>query len=223
MSLTTEKYAVTIQLEQPMLATNAANQSIWAQHIAKSQREALAKEGWTEEAITKELEATIAGLSENDDLKEGLTTFFRSDTYNEDVYRKPEFEGYFVRDYMVKGFFKNAAQQLKTFGALKQLKSKVTNHVFVTPWAIKIADLTEEFVVVERPLRAQTPMGERVCIARSHALPAGRKLSFEVTSVGEVITAGCLKDLLAYGQFMGIGQNRANGYGNFSVVSFETL
>jgi len=129
--------------------------------------------------------------------------------------------GDFVRDYFLKGFFKQAAKCLKQHGTTKQLRSKVVQFLFVKPRKIYVADVGAELETIERPLRASTPQGERVAIARSEAVPEGTTLGFEVHVLNDVIKKGCLEALLSYGEYEGLGQWRGSGAGRFAVVEFS--
>lgn len=53
------KYAVEIELLEPMLGTIPAQKSIWAEHIATQQAKAMKREGKTDAEIEAELEATL--------------------------------------------------------------------------------------------------------------------------------------------------------------------
>lgn len=86
----------------------------------------------------------------------------------------------------------------------KQLRSKVVQFLFVRPVKIYIADVDAKLEIVERPLRASTPQGERIAIARSEALPAGTRIGFEVIVLNDVINKSCLESLLEYGQYAGL-------------------
>jgi hypothetical protein len=207
MSWEVAKYKIELELNEPMLGTTPCNPSIWAEHIATKQTKALKKEGWTDDKIKAEIEKTVEGVADNDELESGKTTFM-SDK-----------KGYYVRDYFVKGFFKEAARAKKEFGAMKQLRDKVGKYLFVRPRNIYVAKAGAELELIERPLRAQTPQGERVAIARSEAVPAGTKLAFEVHCLQGVISKKCLEELLAYGEYQGFGQWRNSGHGSFSVLS----
>lgn len=192
-----------------MLGTVPAQRSIWAEHIAKKQAVELKKEGKSDEEIAKELEETIAGVADNDELASGMTTFFKDK------------DGYFVRDYFIKGFAKEAARIKKDHGALKQLRSKVVQHLFVRPSKIYVAAANAELEIIERPLRASTPQGERTAIARSHCVPAGTKLSFEVHVLQDVIKKDLLETLFEYGSYSGMGQWRGSGHGAFNVLKLK--
>ena len=205
------KYEVMIELSEPMLGTTPCSPSIWAKHIQTKQEKALKKEGLSNEEIKIEIEKTIEGVVEDNELANGKTSFMKDVT------------GYYVRDYFIKGFFKQSAKCMKQFGATKQLRSKVVQFLFVKPAKMYIAEVDADLEVVERPLRASTPQGERVAIARSECVPAGTKISFEVHILQNVITEGCLKSLLEYGSYEGLGQWRGSGAGRFDVIEFKKL
>ncbi len=203
-------YKVKLELVEPMLGTCPAVRSIWSNHIATKQAKALKKKGKTEEEIQQELEEILEGVpGEEEMLEAGLTTFMRDET------------GYYVTDYFVEGFLKHTANVLKEWGTLKQLRSKVRADLQVMPRKIYVAKPDAQLEIVERPLRAQTAQGERISIARSHAIPAGTILDFVVRSWKGVITKKCLADLLEYGQKEGLGQWRGGGYGRFIVKALN--
>lgn len=211
MSWDIKKYKVKIKLTDAMLGTIPANPSIWAEHIATKHTKALKKEGWSDQDIEEEIANTITGVAENKELENGKTTFYR------------DADGYFVRDYFVKGFFKQAAKCLKEWGTQKQLRSKVGQFLFVHPRKIYVAKPDAELELIERPLRASTPQGERVAIARSEAVPAGTVLDFELASLNDTVKQGCIEALLEYGQYEGLGQWRGSGAGRFEVLEFTEI
>jgi len=219
MSFSHEEYKIKIELLQPMLGTVTQSKSIFAAHIASKMAKDLKKEGFSKDEIQDEIASTLDGVPDDDVNTLGLTSFYRTDTFDPDqLYRKPDFSGYFLRDYQIKGFFKEAARSMKEHGKLKQLRDKVARYLFINPWAIKLAELDQELPIVERPLRAQTPQGERVAIARSHAIAAGHQIEFQLVAKADFITANLINDLLAYGESMGLMQNRGAGYGQFRVI-----
>jgi len=211
MSWELKKYKVRIELAEAMLGTTPVNPSIWAEHIATKQAKALKKEGMSADEIKAEIESTVAGVSGNDELDTGKTTFMKDEI------------GYYVRDYFIKGFLKNSAKCMKEFGKVKQLRSKVRDYLHVRPRHIYVAKPNSELQIIERPLRAQTPQGERVAIARSESVPAGTILDFELHSLNGVITKNCIEALLDFGQYEGLGQWRGSGAGRFTVVEFKEI
>lgn len=66
----------------------------------------------------------------------------------------------------------------------------------------------------ERPLRAQTPMGERVSIAKSESVPAGSTAEFEIQCLDPKLE-DMVRECLDYGVLRGLGQWRNSGKGRF--------
>ena len=64
----------------------------------------------------------------------------------------------------------------------------------------------------ERPLRAQTPMGERVSIAKSESVPAGTTAEFEIECLDPKLE-DMVRECLDYGAKRGLGQWRNSGKG----------
>lgn len=125
-------------------------------------------------------------------------------------------------DYQIRGFLKAAGQVLngKVAGGVRNLKSKVNNLVFVSPRRIVIQspngdDIREMIDYLERPLRAQTPQGDRVALARSEMLPEGCSVTFGLEVLPGDISQAVIEDLLDYGYYSGLGQWRNGGWGNF--------
>ena len=82
------------------------------------------------------------------------------------------------------------------------------------------AEMTE----LERPLRAETPKGPRVCLARSEQLPVGTTATFRIRLFANAhITEKTLRTCCEYGEFHGYGQWRNAGFGQFIVKSFTHI
>jgi len=122
--------------------------------------------------------------------------------------------------YQVKGFLKNGGQVFngRVTGGIKNLRKKVGDYVFVTPPQIKLLNGkgAPDITYNERPLRAQTPQGERVALARSEQIDAGAHFSCGITVIEDVIGESVLRELLDYGYYQGLGQWRGGGYGQFT-------
>lgn len=97
----------------------------------------------------------------------------------------------FLYDYQVKGMFKDSCKMLakagkagyaggKACAAIKAYKQAIDGLIFVTPREIPYDLHGMKVDFCERPLRAQTPMGERVSIAKSESVPAGATAEFEI-------------------------------------------
>ena len=204
-----EEYSVTLRLTQKWLGTVPTQSSIWTEHIATKQSKGMKKDGLSEEEIEQRLADTLEGVQEIDELKSGLTSFLKDE------------QGYYVEGYVLKGYFKNAARQLKQWGALKQLQSKVTNYLFIAQRKVYVATPDAQLLLVERPIRCETAQGPRTAIARSEAVPEGTEVSFTVQLLHGVIPLTLLRELLDYGQYQGVGQWRTGNCGTFDVVSCE--
>mgnify|MGYP001070201268 CR=1 FL=1 len=66
----------------------------------------------------------------------------------------------------------------------------------------------------ERPLRASTPQGERVSIAKSESVPAGSTAEFEIECLDPGLEA-MVRECLNYGTKRGLGQWRNSGKGRY--------
>lgn len=132
----------------------------------------------------------------------------------------------FIYDYQIKGMFKDSCKALATAGkagypggkhcaALKAYKKAIDGLIFVSPREIpyNLHGLKMDFC--ERPLRAQTPMGERISIAKSETVPAGSTIEFEVTCLDQKLE-DVVRECFDYGTLRGLGQWRNSGKGRFT-------
>lgn len=207
-----ETYRVRVKLTAPLLGTVPESKQLFAAHIGKKQAVAMKKEGRSDEEIREELESTIEGITDIDPLEQGKTTFYK------------DARGYYLKAYYIRGYLKDTASILKQYGPLKQLKSKVSKFLFVEPDKIYIAKPNAVLEVIERPLRAEGPMGVRSCLARSDSLPAGTEFEFDLVSLQGVFDERLIKGLLEYGSFAtGMGQWRSAGNGRFEVLNCQKL
>lgn len=125
----------------------------------------------------------------------------------------------FLWDYQIKGFFKDACGGLRKVpgtrsSKVKAYKREIDRLIFPQPRRIPIrfgGKLGER----QRPLRAQTPQGERVALSISEEVPAGATVEFEVTCLSEDHLAA-VEEWLDYGKYSGIGQWRNSGMGRFT-------
>ena len=119
-------------------------------------------------------------------------------------------------DYMVKGFFKEAAQVFNGLRGVRNLRSKVDNLVFIEPRQIMLV-MPEGGTVTfcERPLRAMTAQGPRTTVARSEQLPAGTRFECRLKVYAGPLSEPLLRDLLSYGADKGMCQWRNGGKGRF--------
>ena len=134
-------------------------------------------------------------------------------------------------DYQVKGFFKEACEQMVHSGTMTKeelkkyrltqylYKKTIDKQIFVTPRKIHL--LLPEGAkpgFVERPLRGQTMRGERICLARSESVPAGTKFDIEIHCLNKKLEK-FIPQWLTYGALLGLGQWRSSGMGRFEFTS----
>jgi len=213
MSWDISEYDVCLKLSQDMLATKP-NKNVYQKWLIDKQTKAMAKEGATADDIAAEVERLNKDLDHTIDDSDGSAAKFTTFSRDEN--------GYYIESYMIKGYLKNAGQTLKQYGQQKQLKSLVSKYCFVGPDKIYVAPPDFKADKVERPLRAQTPMGERVSIAVSDSLPAGTEIKFKVKCLEGNVKQGLLETLFDYGEFQGLGQWRTSGvYGTFTYTLTE--
>lgn len=131
----------------------------------------------------------------------------------------------FIYDYQLKGMFKDSCKALATAGkagypggkhcaALKAYKKAIDGLIFVSPREIPYDLHGLKMGFCERPLRAQTPMGERVSIAKSETVPAGSTIEFEVNCLDPKLE-DVVRECFDYGTLRGLGQWRNSGKGRF--------
>ena len=131
----------------------------------------------------------------------------------------------FIYDYQIKGMFKDSCKALATAGkagypggkhcaALKAYKKAIDGLIFVSPREIPYNLHGLKMGFCERPLRAQTPMGERVSIAKSESVPAGATAEFEIECLDKKLE-DMVRECLDYGAKRGLGQWRNSGKGRF--------
>lgn len=132
----------------------------------------------------------------------------------------------FIYDYQIKGMFKDSCKALATAGkagypggkhcaALKAYKKAIDGLIFVSPREIPYNLHGLKMGFCERPLRAQTQMGERVSIAKSETVPAGSTIEFEVTCLDQKLE-DVVRECFDYGTLRGLGQWRNSGKGRFT-------
>ena len=154
-------------------------------------------------------------LNADEELEKATTYFFRDED------GEP-----FIWNYMVKGFLKSACGALKKVSGTKSSKVKaykkeIDQLFFIFPdesektkRGIRIYDYGE-VRMMERSLRASTPKGERVALARSEVVPAGSWIEFDIVLLRDE-DEDWLIEMLDYGQFMGLGQWRSGSKGSFT-------
>jgi len=186
-------YTVTLTTTEPILGTAPLNKDLYAEYIASRVNDV---------DVLDEIDSVP------DAIEKGTTGFHR------DAAGAP-----ILYDYVIKGFFKDAAGMLRRVDGTKS--SKLTSYkkvidglVFARPRTIPIVT-TEEVGILERPLRAQTAQGERVALSRSEMIAAGATITFTLDLLSDKLEPA-VREWLDYGANRGLGQWRNGGYGTFT-------
>lgn len=195
------QYKVRITFTEPLLGTVPMNQELYADYIATKLPDGNGD-------ASDEL-ATVAEMTEK-----GTTGFHRLDGAP------------IIYDYVIKGFFKDAASMLRRVPDTKSnkmtaYKKIIDGLVFIRPRQIPITAFGA-VSILERPLRAQTAQGERVALARSEMLPDGSEIEF-VIDLLDANLEPAVREWLDYGSRRGLGQWRNGGYGTFLYTMDEVL
>ena len=190
---------VKLTLLQGMLGTKSANPELLRDYIASKHPEGLQDD---------EME-----VNASEELAKGTTVF----NHHEDG--SP-----FIFDYQIKGFFKDSQGALNRIKGqldgsdpkMKAYKKVIDGLIFITEREITpvLPDGTE-VGICERPLRAATPQGERVSIARSEEIPAGSTMTFTIECLEDSHIAD-VRRWLDYGKYRGLGAWRNSGKGSFT-------
>ncbi len=212
-----ELLKVSITLITPMLGTTAGNSEIVRDFIASKVKDSKDLDIDKEARAAEEVEAIEKTLAERteEELGNAMTIFPVQDG-------KP-----FIWDYQVKGFLKAAVLALcidsgaYTKEQLKKLKltnwtykRTVDNLWFPYPRRIML-DMPGPLTVIQRPLRADTMRGERICLAISETAPAGTTFECLIKYLNP-IHGDVIRACLDYGALKGLLQWRNAGYGRFS-------
>ena len=186
---------VRLTFTEPVLGTSPANEDIYREFIASK----------AEDAAT--IEEEVAALGADAVAEKGMTVFPRLDDGTP-----------FLYDYQIKGFFKDTCGGLRKVkgtvsSGIKAYKKEIDKLIFPEPRRIPFLNC-ECIDVCQRPLRAQTPQGERVSLAMSEEIPAGASIEFEIVCLHEDHEKA-VREWLNYGKYSGIGQWRNSGKGRF--------
>ena len=189
-----EKIRVRITFIEDVLGTSSADKDLHDTYIASK----------APDAPSREEEVEAIGVAEV--VKKDMTIFPRTESGTP-----------FLWDYQIKGFFKDSCGCLKRADGtksskIKAYKKEIDGLIFVDQRRIPL--ICDHMGDCQRPLRAQTPQGERVAIAHSETVPAGTKIEFTIT-VLKADLMGAVREWLDYGELRGIGQWRNSGKGRF--------
>lgn len=127
-----------------------------------------------------------------------------------------------ILDYQLKGFFKDSCSGLqkmkdedmaKESCKIKAFKKVIDGNVFPYPRKSEII-FDGEISNLQRPLRAQTIQGERICLANSEMIPAGAYFFATIKFPDKLEPV--IREWLDYGELKGLGQWRNAGWGRFT-------
>lgn len=229
-----ESLKIRITTTQEMLGTTAGNSDIVRDFIASKVKDSKDPNIDKEARAAEEMEVVEKTLAERteEQLENAMTIFPICN--REEPYRLHPMENAtpFIWDYQVKGFLKAAVlalciesgaytkEQQKKLGLTKYMyKRTVDNLWFPFPRRI-ILDMPGPLTVIQRPLRAETMRGERICLAISEAAPIGTTFECEIKYMNPV-HHDIIRDCLDYGELKGLLQWRNAGFGRFTWEQIE--
>lgn len=192
---------VKLTFTEPVLGTASNNPDLYREFIASN----------SPNSATMEEEIAAVGVAAV--AEKGTTVFPRDEDGNP-----------FFYDYQIKGFCKDSCGALRKVtgtesSKIKAFKKEIDGLIFVSPRRIPVR-MSGPMSECTRPLRAQTPMGERVSLANSEEIPEGSSIEFDVTCLSDAHEKA-VREWLAYGKLRGLGQWRNSGKGRFDVQIAE--
>ncbi len=199
------KLDVRLTLTEEALGTSSSSKELHKEYIASKAPDA------------KSTEEEVAALGVDAVDEKGRTVFPRMAVGDDD-------DVPFVYDYQLKGFFKDAAKMLKKVSGsecskVRAYKQAIDGLIFIDqrkiPWMAEDGTPAHVGPTCERPLRASTPMGERVAISSSETVPAGSHLDFGIILLDKTLLP-MVKECLTYGRLRGLCQWRNSGKGTFT-------
>lgn len=227
---------VRVKLLEPMLGTVPKNKKVYEEYIIEKIRKELARKDLDDDqrkgyqdvldAANREEKETIVETDEK-----GYTGF-HYDAVAQQL---------FVYDYWIRGFLKSALDALrdrknakiaqdakdkdggtKDEAKITAYKKLIDKQVFIYPRRILLGKGIPDGVI-ERPLRAETAQGPRVCLAKSDYIKAGSEFGFDIHVLNKSkMPQSLLTECLRYGKSNGLGQFRNGSYGQFIFqVEFE--
>ena len=199
---------VRVTFTEPLLGTKPSDPEIHSTYVASKAPDA------------KSMEEEVAALGVEAVEEKGKT-----------VFSKMEDGTPFLWSYQVEGFFKEACRIMHQVPGSKTKKvltkawiKEIDNYIFVEGLLPGMRRVLPLFMPVEldltatdnqRPLRAQTPQGERIALAHSEEAPAGTYIEFSVACFMDA-DRDVIREWLDYGHWKGMGQWRNSGMGRFT-------
>lgn len=130
-----------------------------------------------------------------------------------------------VMAHQIRGFFKEACRALSgnkeyLSASVRAYKKEINSRIFVSPKYIALEQV-ENVYDFQRPLRASTPLGERIALANSETVSEGVVIHFTVQAISPK-DLDYVREWLDYGRLQGLGQWRNAGYGRFIWKEVKT-
>lgn len=194
---------IKVTFTEEVLGTASSNPHIHEEYIASNAPDA------------QNIEQEVAAIGPEEVYEKQMTIFPKDKDGNPILW-----------DYQWKGFFKDACGMLKKVpgsecSKIKAFKKEIDGLIFVEPRMIPI-NVNGEIGVCQRPLRANTPQGERVALASSETVPAGSSVIFSIVLMCDSHEK-MIKETLDYGKRRGFGQWRNSGKGRFEYEILEEV
>jgi len=186
---------VRVTFIEELLGTATNDQEIYRSYIASKSPDATT------------IDDEVASVGVDPTVEKGTTVFPRDDDGNLIIY-----------DYQWRGYFKETCSFLKKVkgtasSKIKAFKKQIDGLIFIKERK-SVINVNGEITLCQRPLRANTPQGERVSLACSETVPVGSTNEFTVLCmVDEDETL--VREWLDYGFYHGTGQWRNSGKGKF--------
>lgn len=237
-SIHSNKLYVEIELLEPALGTTPGDENLLDSFIAKNAPDAASRQEEIEalgetEVAKKQTTVFMKGYfvpSENgEQLRDPLDRYSGTVPFDKEtaVYTP------FIWNYQLRGMFKDSCGLLAKakYGesaGMSAFKKRIDGNIMVYPRRVAL-QLPESYLdndyqevpcdpknlrIVQRPLRASTPQGERVSIASSEEVPAGTRLKFVIEYLNPD-DRDAIIEWLNYGSIHGIGAWRNSGRGTF--------
>lgn len=196
---------------ESILGTAPNNEEIYTEFIGSKAEDALS------------LEEEVNALGADAVTEKGTTVFPRDEQGNPIIW-----------SYQIEGFFKSACGFLWKIPGTKSSKVKayrktIDGLIFVESPDIDANNPTGRKIkiegafpmgVLERPLRANTPQGERVSLARSEEIYAGASITFNIVMFRDD-DEDVVREWLDFGRYNGLLQWRNSGHGRFTWEEVE--
>lgn len=196
MAIPVRKYKVKLTFVTPVLGSTPGPK-VYTQYVAAEAQEA-------GKYINDELQTLV-------DQPRGKTGFHREGSTP------------VLYDYVIKGFCKEACTSLRRADDSSVLSKKFSGHktkidtmMHIYPRHIPL-QLRRPTYDTERPLRTETPQGQRVALVSSTTAPEETVMEFQIHVIGNVIPEDVLREWFDYGFYHGIGQWRGSGWGQFTA------